>query len=98
MIDSYLSNRITRIRYIMDSSGFNRGEDRLSVPCRIEPTNKVMLSKEGSKLYASYRVFVNRTADIKEGDKIEFENGYKFEIIQKSIAYGFSPHHMELMV
>ena len=96
--NSYLPSNIVRIRKTMDSSGFSRGESRLGIACRIEPTNKIVLGKNGSKLIASYRIFVNRSADIKEDDKIEFENGIEYDIIQNSTAYGFSPHHLELIV
>ena len=98
MIDSYFSSFIVRIRITVDSSGFGRREDRLNIRCRIEPVNRIVLGENGSELVASYRIFVNRNTDIKVGDKIEFEDGIGYDIIQKSTLYGFSPHHLELIV
>jgi hypothetical protein len=75
------------------------GTDLVDFPCRMEPTNTLVMSREGSELLASAILYTEPDVQLKPSDEVIID-GEPYNVVKVDRLYNLAGrvHHLEVML
>lgn len=102
LIDSYLVDKITRVRPVRDEHGRESNSLLKVYKARIESTTRAIRGIDGEYKQMSYVIFVHKNADIQIEDRIQFGDYVtgdpEWSVQSVFRAHGFDLSHYEVLV
>lgn len=97
LLSDYYNANLIRLRETKNKFNEVTDSQEITIPCRIEVSNKNLSNKSGKDIISNFLIFTSEESDIVETDKIKYLNK-TFEIITISHEQSFVQSHKEIYI